>query len=68
VRRVGDGSHLKLTLEDNHATTRTAIGFNLGDREVDVGASVDLAFLPTVSTWQGRRSAELELSDLAVVS
>jgi single-stranded-DNA-specific exonuclease len=68
VRRVGDGSHLKLTLEDDDATTRTAIGFGLGDREVDVGARVDLAFLPTVSTWQGRRSAELELSDLAVVS
>jgi single-stranded-DNA-specific exonuclease len=67
VRRVGDGSHLKLTLEDDRATTRTAIGFGLGDREVDVGARVDLAFLPTVSIWQGRRSAELELSDLAVV-
>jgi single-stranded-DNA-specific exonuclease len=67
VRRVGDGSHLKLTLEDDRATTRTAIGFGLGDREVDVGARLDLAFLPTVSTWQGRRSAELELSDLAVV-
>ena len=68
VRRVGDGSHLKLTLEDDRSTTRTAIGFNLGDREVDVGARVDLAFLPTISTWQGRRSAELELSDLAIVS
>ena len=68
VRRVGDGSHLKLTLEDDRSTTRTAIGFQLGDREVDVGARVDLAFLPTVSTWQGRRSAELELSDLAIVS
>lgn len=68
ARRVGDGSHLKLTLEDDRATTRTAIGFQLGDREVDVGARVDLAFLPTVSTWQGRRSAELELSDLAIVS
>ena len=68
VRRVGDGSHLKLTIEDDAATTRTAIGFQLGDREVDVGARVDLAFLPTVSTWQGRRSAELELSDLAIVS
>jgi single-stranded-DNA-specific exonuclease len=68
ARRVGDGSHLKLTLEDDRATTRTAIGFQMGDREVDVGARVDLAFLPTVSTWQGRRSAELELSDLAVVS
>lgn len=68
ARRVGDGSHLKLTLEDDRATTRTAIGFQLGDREVAVGARVDLAFLPTVSTWQGRRSAELELSDLAIVS
>ena len=67
-RRVGDGSHLKLTLEDDRSTTRTAIGFQLGDREVDVGARVDLAFLPTISTWQGRRSAELELSDLAIVS
>jgi len=67
ARRVGDGSHLKLTVEDDRATTRTAIGFGLGDREVDVGARVDLAFLPTVSTWQGRRSAELELSDLAIV-
>jgi hypothetical protein len=68
ARRVGDGSHLKLTLEDDRATTRTAIGFSLGDREVEVGARVDLAFLPTVSTWQGRRSAELELADLAIVS
>jgi single-stranded-DNA-specific exonuclease len=68
ARRVGDGSHLKLTVEDDRATTRSAIGFQLGDREVDVGARVDLAFLPTISTWQGRRSAELELSDLAVVS
>jgi single-stranded-DNA-specific exonuclease len=68
ARRVGDGAHLKLTLEDDRSTTRTAIGFNLGDREVGVGARVDLAFLPTVSTWQGRRSAELELSDLAIVS
>jgi single-stranded-DNA-specific exonuclease len=68
ARRVGDGSHLKLTLEDDRSTTRTAIGFQLGDREVDVGARVDLAFVPTISTWQGRRSAELELSDLAIVS
>ncbi|MDB4961763.1 MAG: single-stranded-DNA-specific exonuclease RecJ [Myxococcales bacterium] len=67
VRRVGDGSHIKLTLEDDQSTTRTAIGFGLGDRPVDVGARVDLAFVPTVSTWQGRRSAELELSDLAVL-
>jgi single-stranded-DNA-specific exonuclease len=68
ARRVGDGSHLKLTLEDDHAITRSAIGFQLGDREVEVGARLDLAFLPRLSTWQGRRSAELEISDLAIVS
>jgi single-stranded-DNA-specific exonuclease len=68
ARRVGDGSHLKLTVEDDFATTRTAIGFGLGDREVDVGARVDLTFFPTISTWQGRRNAELELSDVAITS
>ncbi|HVK83458.1 MAG TPA: single-stranded-DNA-specific exonuclease RecJ [Kofleriaceae bacterium] len=68
VRRVGDGHHLKLTVEDDRGTSRSAIGFGLGDREVDVGARLDLAFVPTVSTWQGRRSAELELHDLALTS
>jgi single-stranded-DNA-specific exonuclease len=68
ARRVGDGSHLKLMLEDDRQTVRSAIGFGLGDRPIEVGAMVDLAFVPTVSTWQGRRSAELEVADLAVVS
>ncbi len=68
ARRVGDGSHLKLTVEDDRQVSRGAIGFGLGERDVPVGASVDLAFVPTVSTWQGRRLAELELADLAIVS
>jgi single-stranded-DNA-specific exonuclease len=69
VRRVGEDSrHLKLMLEDDQQIIRSAIGFGLGDREVDVGARLDLAFVPTISTWQGRRSAELELADLAIVS
>ncbi|MEO6771760.1 MAG: single-stranded-DNA-specific exonuclease RecJ [Kofleriaceae bacterium] len=68
VRRVGDGKHLKLTLEDREHTARDAIGFGLGDRPVEVGALLDLAFVPKVSTWQGRRNAELEVSDLAIVS
>lgn len=66
VRRVGNEKHLKLTLEDDRGTSRAAIGFHLGDREVDVGARLDLAFVPTVSTWQGRRNAELTLFDLEV--
>ena len=68
VRRVGDGSHLKLTVEDDRRDVRSAIGFGLGDRPVEVGARLDLVFAPTVSTWQGRRSAELELADLTIVS
>ena len=38
----------------------------MGARPVDVGAMEDVAFLPTISTWQGRTSAELELADLAI--
>jgi single-stranded-DNA-specific exonuclease len=68
VRRVGDGTHLKLTLEDDRAVSRTAIGFGLGARPVEAGARIDAAFLPTISTWQGRRSAELELADLAILT
>ena len=68
VRRVGDGSHLKLTIEDDNQIVRSAIGFGLGERPVELGARVDLAFVPTISTWQGRRSAELEVADLAIVS
>ena len=67
ARRVGDGSHLKLTVEDAQHATRDGIGFGLGDRGVEVGARVDVAYVPRVSTWQGRRSAELELSDLAIL-
>jgi len=69
VRRLGhDSRHLKLTIEDDDHIARSAIGFGMGERSVDVGARVDLAFVPTISTWQGRRNAELELSDLSIVS
>jgi single-stranded-DNA-specific exonuclease len=67
ARRVGDGSHLKLTVEDGQHAVRDAIGFGLGERPVEVGARIDVAFVPRVSTWQGRRSAELELADLAIL-
>lgn len=65
--KAGSPGHLKLTLEDDTQTIRSAIGFGLGDRAqgLDIGARVDLAFVPTVSTWNGRRSAELEVADLA---
>src|SRR5207244_2005806 len=40
ARTVGDGKHLKLTLADDRSTVRGAIGFKLGEREVEVGARV----------------------------
>jgi single-stranded-DNA-specific exonuclease len=66
ARRVGDGSHLKLTLDDGTAI-RGAIGFKLGAREVEAGAVVDVLHVPTVSTWQGHRKTELKLIDFDVV-
>ncbi|MCX5746585.1 MAG: DHHA1 domain-containing protein, partial [Proteobacteria bacterium] len=67
VRRVGNDKHLKLVLAEGEGDgpVRHAIGFKLGDRQVEVGQYLDLAFVPTISTFQGRRSAELEILDLA---
>jgi single-stranded-DNA-specific exonuclease len=63
-RRVGDGSHLKLEVEDR-GHLRGAIGFSLGDQDPGPGARIDLAFSPVVSTWQGNRRVELEVKSLA---
>jgi single-stranded-DNA-specific exonuclease len=65
-RRVGDGSHLKLDLEDDRGAFRRAIAFGLGERDPGAGARIDVAFAPQVSTWQGQRRVELEVRDLAV--
>ena len=68
VRRVGDTDgpgHLKLTLEDDHSTIRSAIGFGLGDRPVEVGDAARSRVRADGLDVAGRRSAELELHDLA---
>lgn len=62
-RRVGDGSHLKLEVEDR-GHIRGAIGFSLGEQDPGVGARIDLAFSPVVSTWQGNQRVELEVKSL----
>jgi single-stranded-DNA-specific exonuclease len=66
VRRVGDGSHLKLALRDENRVERSAIGFSLGDRAVAEGDKVNALFAPTISTWQGRQRVELSLHDVWV--
>jgi single-stranded-DNA-specific exonuclease len=62
VRRVGDGSHLKLELDAGGGGVRDAIGFGLGETPVEVGSRVSLRFAPVMSTWQGRTRVELELA------
>jgi single-stranded-DNA-specific exonuclease len=64
-RRVGDGSHLKLELEDGSGARRSAIGFGLGEQDPGPGAQVSVSFSPTASTWKGQRRVELELRALA---
>jgi single-stranded-DNA-specific exonuclease len=64
VRRVGDGSHLKLNLRDNNRVERSAIGFSMGDRPITEGSTVGALFAPTISTWQGRQRVELSLQDV----
>ena len=66
ARRVGDGSHLKLSLRDDNRSERSAIGFSLGDRPVTDGCKVSALFAPTISTWQGRQRVELSLHDVWV--
>jgi single-stranded-DNA-specific exonuclease len=64
-RRVGDGSHLKLEVEDRHGVSRSGIAFGQGDSDPGRGATIDAAFAPTVSEWRGRVRVELEIRELA---
>ncbi len=65
-RKVGDGSHLKLEVEDAHGNVRGAIAFGQGEQDPGAGATVDLAFTPVVSEWNGNRRVELEVAGLSV--
>jgi single-stranded-DNA-specific exonuclease len=68
-RCVGaDGTHLKMQLEDQTGAWRSAIGFGLAASDPGPGATVDAAFAPVVSTWQGQRRVELQLRELAPAS
>ena len=64
-RKVGDGSHLRLVLEDRGGAVRGAIAFGLGERDPGPGAAVDCAFSAGISTWRGGRSVELSIRELA---
>lgn len=65
-RRVGgDGSHLKLEVEDQSGARLGAIAFGMGDRDPGAEARIDAAFVPVVSTWRGRSRVELQIQHLA---
>ena len=64
-RCVGDGSHLKLTLEDGTGTAKSAIAFGWGAQDPGVGARIDAAFAPMVNTWRGRSQVELEIRHMS---
>jgi single-stranded-DNA-specific exonuclease len=63
-RRVGDGSHLKLEVEDRHGVLRAGIAFGQGDRDPGPGATIDATFVPTISVWRGEQRVELEIRKL----
>jgi single-stranded-DNA-specific exonuclease len=63
-RRVGDGAHLRLSVEDRHGVLREGIAFGQGDCDVGAGAMIDATFVPTISTWYGEPRVELEIRQL----
>lgn len=63
-RRVGDGSHLKLALEDRDGVLREGIGFGLGERDPGSGATVDATFVPALSMWRGEPRVELQIREI----
>lgn len=64
-RLVGDGTHLKLTVDDGRGGELGAIGFGLAAQAPARDDLVDLTFTPTTSAWQGRTRVELELHAVA---
>ncbi len=66
VRTVGaDDRHLKLMVGDGDRRVE-CIGFGLGmhKNELNVGASVDLCFVPGMNDYMGRSSLQLQLEDV----
>jgi single-stranded-DNA-specific exonuclease len=62
-RRVGDGTHLQLTLGDRTGSERRAIFFRAGERAFEIGQRIDVVFTPKISLWNGRERIDLEVVD-----
>ena len=57
----GGVAHLKLVLPDTPAID--SIGFGLGPRLAEVDGPVDLAYQPSLDTWNGRTRVSLKIRD-----
>jgi single-stranded-DNA-specific exonuclease len=57
----GGATHLKLVLPD--APALDTIGWGLGPRLSEVDGPVDLAFQPSIDTWNGRTRVSLKIRD-----
>jgi len=64
-RRIGDGSHAALLLEQGGGSMR-ALAWKMGDRLADLqaGDRVDVVFHPGINAFRGQRTVELTLQDL----
>jgi hypothetical protein len=66
-RLVGDDqAHLKLELEDADGNGIKAIAFRAADQDPGEGATVDVAFAPSINDWQGTRTVEMTIKKIAV--
>ena len=68
-RRVGNnGAHLKLTVTQQ-GKYADAIAFGMGDLASDLpgGIEMDIAFEPTLNTWQGRTTAQMQVKDVRLL-
>lgn len=63
-RLVGNG-HLRLRMEQKGIVLE-GIGFGLGDRELNPGDWIDLAYTPFISDWGATPSLQLRIKDLIV--
>lgn len=63
VRKVGNSSkHLKLELAKGNKA-KGAIAFGLGDRDVQIGDSLDIVYNLNINQWNGNRQIQLNILD-----
>jgi len=61
---VGE-KHLKFKVFQNTIPFEV-IGFNMGHYHPSISSSIQIAFVPQVNMWQGKRSLQLKLKDIKI--